>query len=87
MFEYMAAGVPVIVSDFDLWKGLLDQTNCGIPCTPKDHKALEETIQELLTNEKKASFLGSNGKSAAKSDFCWESEEQKLIALYNSFQR
>lgn len=87
MFEYMAAGVPVIVSDFDLWKGLLDQTNCGISCTPKDHKALKEAIQELLSNEKNASLLGSNGKSAAKSDFCWESEEQKLIALYNSFQR
>jgi glycosyltransferase involved in cell wall biosynthesis len=85
MFEYMAAGVPVIISDFNLWTELLEQTNCGISCTPKDHLALKNAIQEILSNDKKAESYGLNGQSAAKANYSWESQEQKLVQLYQSF--
>lgn len=85
MFEYMAAGVPVIISNFDLWEDLLEKAKCGVSCDPHDHSKLKALIHEMLTEDQKASKLGLSGQLASKSDFCWESEEKKLTELYNSF--
>ena len=34
MFEYMAAGLPVIASNFPLWESIINKYNCGICVNP-----------------------------------------------------
>ena len=48
MFEYMAAGIPVIASDFPLWRSIIDKYKCGICVDPKNVEKISETINFLL---------------------------------------
>ncbi len=82
LFEYMAQGIPLVASNFDLWKAIIEKVDCGICINPKDPKAISEAIQTLLNDKNKAKEMGENGRNAVLSTYNWESEEKKLLQLY-----
>lgn len=82
MFEYMAAGIPVIASDFPLWKSIIEKHRCGICVNPKDPAAIAEAVRHLMKNEQEAERMGANGRKAVEDQFSWENEEKKLISFY-----
>jgi glycosyltransferase involved in cell wall biosynthesis len=82
MFEYMAAGIPVIASDFPLWRTILENENCGICVDPLNPREIGEAIEYLLVHSEMAAEMGANGKKAFQNKYNWEQEEMKLINFY-----
>ena len=82
MFEFMAAGLPVIASDFPLWKDIVEGNKCGISVDPRDSEAVRAACIPLIGNPKKAQQLGRNGKKAVDEKYNWTNEEKKLLKLY-----
>lgn len=87
LFEYMAAGVPVICSDFPLWEGIIKEENCGIAVNPEDEMEILKAINLLLDNRELAQKLAENGKRAIQNKYNWEMEEAKLLDFYQKFKR
>jgi glycosyltransferase involved in cell wall biosynthesis len=84
LFEYMAAGIPVIASDFPLWRSFVQETDCGVLVDPLNPKAIAEAIEYLALNPREAEAMGQRGKKAVERLFNWANEEQTLIAFYSS---
>lgn len=82
MFEYMAAGIPVIASDFPLWHRVLDDIGCGILVDPLDPEAIATAIEYLLTHPAEAEEMGRRGRAAIREQYNWEIQEKKLFDLY-----
>lgn len=82
MFEYMAAGVPVIASHFPLWREIIEGNACGLCVDPLDSAAIASAIDYLLTHPKEAELLGRNGQRAVAEKYNWAMEEAKLLELY-----
>ena len=82
LFEYMAAGLPVVVSDFPKWREIVASAQCGIVVNQFDHQSISEAILSILNNKALAKQFSENGKKAIKSTFSWDREEKKLINLY-----
>ncbi len=83
MFEYMAAGLPVIASDFPLWRQILDAEDCGILVDPTDPKDIAEAMLWILGNPEEAEGMGQRGRAAVLEKYNWEREGQKLVRLYD----
>jgi len=83
MFEYMAAGIPVIASDFPLWRQILGESGCGICCNPFDLSAVAEIINKLHSDQSLARGMGMNGRKAVKEKYNWEQEEAGLVNFYH----
>ncbi len=83
MFEYMAAGIPVVVSDFPMWEAVVAECNCGILVNPMQPDAIANAILHLLNNPDLAKTMGAKGRQAVLEKYNWEQEEQKLISLYH----
>ncbi len=83
MFEYMLAGLPVIASNFPLWKEIIDSSNCGLTINPKNPSEIANAIQYLLENDEIAEQMGKNGRKAILEKYNWEAEGVKLIEIYN----
>jgi glycosyltransferase involved in cell wall biosynthesis len=82
IFEYMAAGLPVVASNFPLWKEIVEGNRCGITVDPLDPKAIAQAIEYLLTHPEEACQIGENGRRAVEEKYNWEKEAEKLLALY-----
>lgn len=82
MFEYMAAGVPVIASDFPLWKQIIEDSGCGLCVDPFDPSAIADAIDYLVCHPEMAEQMGRNGQQAVAEKYNWDIEKQKLLLLY-----
>ena len=84
VFEYMSVGLPVITSDFELYRNVVERHQCGYCINPQDPHALASALKEILTNRDAGNEMGARGVRAALSEYSWTSEAKKLISLYKS---
>ena len=84
IFEYMAIGLPVITSNFKLYKDIIDENNCGICVDPENPNEIAKAIEFILTNPEKAKEMGQNGSRLVKEKYNWTNEEFKLINIYKT---
>ena len=82
MFEYMAAGIPVVASDFPFWQEIIERHNCGICVDPHNPQEIAKAVNTLLTDNELAAAMGANGRRAVEEVYNWQNEERKLLNLY-----
>lgn len=82
MFEYMSAGVPVIGSNFPLWREIIEGNRCGICVDPLDPSSIAAAVDELVENPDLAREMGLNGSRAVRERYNWAVEEKKMLCLY-----
>ncbi len=86
MFEYMAAGLPVIASDFPLWRSIVEEAKCGICVNQTNPQEIKEKIQSLISDTATLQTMGENGRKAVEEKYNWQIEERKLIEFYKRFE-
>ncbi|MBN8978394.1 MAG: glycosyltransferase family 4 protein [Rhizobiales bacterium] len=84
MFEYMAAGVPVIGSHFPLWREILGSNDCGICVDPGNPSEIARAIDMLFHDQERGRSMGERGRAAVLSKYNWERESSKLLELYGA---
>jgi glycosyltransferase involved in cell wall biosynthesis len=84
MFEYMALGIPVVCSDFPLWREIVGGAQCGITVDPHDPEAIADAIRLLSEDADLGRRLGENGRRAIAERYNWEAELRKLDHMYRT---
>ncbi|OBA10418.1 glycosyl transferase [Acinetobacter calcoaceticus] len=84
MFEYMCAGIPVIASNFPLWRSIIDDAQCGVCVDPLKSHEIAKAIDYFINNPDKARVMGEQGRAAVLEKYNWSIEENKLLNFYSS---
>lgn len=82
LFEYMAAGLPVVASDFPHWRSLVKDAGSGLLVDPFDPKAIARAIDWILDHPEDAKRMGERGRVAIQECYNWDQESKKLLDLY-----
>src|SRR5262249_8528940 len=82
LFEYMAAGIPVIASNFPAWKEIIDGVKCGLVVDPLRPEEIARAIEFLLTHPVEAEEMGRRGEAAVRDTYNWHSQADVLFELY-----
>ena len=80
LFEYMAAGIPFVASDFPLWRELGE--GAGLFVDPLDPPSIAQAIEWLFAHPKEAEAMGQRGRELVLKKYNWDAEAQKLLTLY-----
>jgi glycosyltransferase involved in cell wall biosynthesis len=86
MFEYMAAGLPLLASDFPLWQQIVAETQSGVCVDPSSPAAIAQAIAGLLSTEELCRAKGRAGRKAIENRFNWKGESKKLLKLYGEIK-
>lgn len=84
LFEYMSAALPVVASDFPLWRRIVEDSGCGLLVDPLDPSAIAAAIDHLLADPEESEQMGRRGRAAVERHFNWEHDRARLLALYDS---
>lgn len=82
MYEYMAAGLPVVASDFPLWRQVIAGVDCGYLVDPLDPTAIAAALRAVLDDPAAAQAQGARGRAAVEQRYNWEHEAEHLLELY-----
>lgn len=83
LFEYMALGLPVILSDIPFYRSIVKDENCALLVNPTDPHAIANAIQFLKDNTEKTKLMGKNGRRLVMKRYNWDNEFKKLIDYYS----
>jgi len=83
IFEYMAMGLPVITSNFELYKNVIEVNNCGICVDPTNPKEIADAVEYIFNNPEIAKQMGKNGRRIVEEKYRWFVEEKKLLKFYD----
>ncbi len=84
IFEQMMAGLPVVCTDFLLWKQIIDEYQCGICIDPDSIDDIVSALTTLMNDPKMAETMGKNGHRAIKEKYNWDTQKDILLDVYNT---
>ena len=82
VYEYMAAGLPYICSDFPGWRKVAEESGAGICVDPADIDSIHKAIVHLVSDRKTGQIMGTNGREYVVNHCNWDLEEKRLLSLY-----
>lgn len=82
LFEYLAAGLPVIISNTMQCCSIVREHECGLVVDPADVESIARAILFLIDNPAAAQAMGERGRMLVRERFQWTSEANKLTKLY-----
>jgi glycosyltransferase involved in cell wall biosynthesis len=83
LFEYMAMGLPVVTSDFPLYREVIETAGCGLCVDPEDAEAVAAAIRWLIEHPAEARAMGERGRAAVRARYNWAAEAEKLLSFYD----
>ncbi len=83
VYEYMAAGLPVVMSDSPYARRVVEEHPFALLVDPADKGQVAEAINGLFDDVEMSCRMGEAGRSAVLERYNWSVEERKLLALYD----
>jgi glycosyltransferase involved in cell wall biosynthesis len=84
VFDYMAAGRPVVLAIDGVIRAVIEAASCGIFAQPGDPSALAEAIRKLSANKSKARIMGLRGRKYLEEHFSRAVIAEKLLGVLTS---
>ncbi|MBC1604776.1 glycosyltransferase family 4 protein [Listeria rocourtiae] len=84
LYEYMAANVAIVASNFPDWQELIDETEAGVCVNPLNVEEVGDVVTRLLHQPELVARMGNSGRHYFEEVYNWDHEEKKLLGLYQT---
>jgi len=84
LFDYMLVGLPVIASNFPLYREVVEPHHCGLIVDPSKPEEIARAMEYLIEHPQEARQMGENGRRAVLEKYNWEKESERLREIYDA---
>lgn len=81
VFEALACGVPVIVTDFPGQADLVRTYECGLVVPPENPELLAEAVTRMYEDEETRREMGRRGRAAIVADHSWQHRADTIAQI------
>lgn len=82
LLEAMASGVPIVASDIEGYRGVLNHASEGLLVPPNDPEALAQALLRLLRDPAACRAMGERGRVTA-AHYAWDRVAAEVLAAYH----
>lgn len=82
IFQYMAMGRPLLVSDSTAQANVVEQEGCGLVYPAEDIEAMADAIRQLYHQPETRKKMGEKASKAVQQRWNWEETSRELIHMY-----
>jgi glycosyltransferase involved in cell wall biosynthesis len=83
LFDYMLVGLPVIASNFPLYREIVEPDHCGLIVDPSQPEGIARAMEYLIEHPQEARQMGECGRRAVLEKYNWEKESKRLLWIYD----
>ncbi len=87
LFDYMLVGLPVVASNFPLYREIVEPNRCGLIVDPSRPSDVAEAMMYLVEHPDEARAMGERGRRAVREVHNWGNESEKLCHMYQALLR
>lgn len=87
VYEYMSMAMPVVLTDSPYNREIMNKYKFGICVDPDNIEEIAGALEYIFNNPGEAGIMGKNGRDAVINVFNWNTEEKKLLDLYETVLR
>ena len=80
LFDYMAAGLPVVATDLPPMRRIVEGTGAGVLVRPNDAEDLARGIVAVLRDEDRRLAMGRAGRDAVRDRYHWDADAERMLA-------
>lgn len=84
VYEYMAAGLPVVASEIGQLATLIEHDRTGLLCEPGDPVALADAIERLRQQPQLRAQLGREARETMLREHSWDAVVQRIVTIADS---
>lgn len=82
LFDYMAAGIPIVACNYPNISKIINECNCGLLIDPSNYLDIAKAIINLIENKEYSKKLGLNARNCFESIYNWEIMGTRLLNVY-----
>jgi glycosyltransferase involved in cell wall biosynthesis len=82
LFQYMAAGLPTVASDFPQVREIVIGSGCGVVADTTRPRAVADAIGAVLADPEAARAMGERGRAAVAGRYHWGVSAERLLEVY-----
>lgn len=86
VFDYMAAGKPVLLAIDGVVRQVVEEAGAGLFCPPGDAEALARTVERLAGDREKARRMGAAGRLHVETHFNRQNLSEQLEQLFEEMR-
>lgn len=85
LFEFIAAGLPILGTDLPEIRKFVQEQDIGLVGDTSSPRSLATLIDDFFSDEQRFALWKARG-AVARQLICWEQEEKKLMAIYETLR-
>ena len=79
-FDYLAAGIPVLLSDLPAWRRMFGDAGYGRACDPDDPRSIAAAVAELVRDPIGTQQAGESGRQRILDEWNYERQFEPVLA-------
>ncbi len=87
LFQYMAAAIPVVASDFPQVRDVVVRSGAGLVVDTTDPLAIAQGLRRVLRDPEAAAAMGAKGRTAVEREYNWSTSATALLEAYGRIVR
>ena len=83
-FEYLATGIPLLISRDPAWQAMYEEPGYAVACNPEDAESIAAAVRPLCASPERARKMGESGRQRVLAEWNYEAQFDPVLRMLSA---